>query len=139
MRGPLPSRSAGSPIGGRALKQAVTLPSSYRILIVDDNRSIHQDFQRILGGVNRADSELEELATSLLGAEPASPRIHLSLDSAYQGQEAFAAVKNAGEEGRPYSLVFMDIRMQPGWSGIETAARLLDVDDLVQIILCTAY
>ncbi len=112
---------------------------AYRVLIVDDNPSIHVDFRCILGGDKPADPELDELSASLLGIEPASPGIRLLLDSAYQGEEAFAAVRDANAEGRPYALVFMDIRMQPGWSGVDTAARLLDIDGLVHIILCTAY
>lgn len=112
---------------------------SYRILVVDDNRSIHEDFRRILGVASQVDPELDELATSLLGVEAAPPGIRWLLDSAYQGEEGFAAVERANQEGRPYALVFMDIRMQPGWSGVETAARLLDADGLVHIILCTGH
>jgi two-component system NtrC family sensor kinase len=117
----------------------VSAVGSYRILIVDDNRSIHVDFHRILGGEKPVDPELDELATSLLGALAAPPSLRCRLDSAYQGEEALAAVERANEEGRPYALVFMDIRMQPGWSGVETAARVLEADGLVHIILCTGH
>jgi two-component system NtrC family sensor kinase len=113
--------------------------NSYRILVVDDNPSIHADFQRILGSANLADSELDELAASLFGIESSLPGIRLLLDSVYQGEEAFAAVEKANEQERPYALVFMDIRMQPGWNGVETAARLFDIDEFVQIVLCSAY
>lgn len=131
-----PAARGGEPIGRAAEPPR---EGSYRILIVDDNRSIHEDFRSVLSGDTPADPELDDLAASLLGIESSSPGLDLRLDSAYRGEDAFAAVEKANEEGRPYALVFMDVRMQPGWSGAETAARLLEIDDVVHIILCTAY
>ena len=61
------------------------------------------------------------------------------LDSAYQGQEGFEMVKGALAENRPYALAFVDVRMPPGWDGIETIARIWEVDPELQIVVCTAY
>ena len=43
------------------------------------------------------------------------------------------------EQGRPYSVAFVDMRMPPGWDGIETIARLWQADPDLQIVICTAY
>jgi two-component system cell cycle sensor histidine kinase/response regulator CckA len=61
------------------------------------------------------------------------------LDSAYQGQEALEKVKQALAEGRPYAMAFVDVRMPPGWDGIETIARIWEVDPELQVVVCTAY
>ena len=61
------------------------------------------------------------------------------LDSAYQGQEGLEMVKQALAENRPYALAFVDVRMPPGWDGIETIARIWEVDPELQIVVCTAY
>src|SRR5690606_27038348 len=42
-------------------------------------------------------------------------------------------------EGRPFSMAFVDMRMPPGWDGIETIARIWSVDPRIQIVICTAY
>jgi PAS domain S-box-containing protein len=47
--------------------------------------------------------------------------------------------KKALEEGRPYAMAFVDIRMPPGWDGVETTQNLWGVDPGVQVVLCTAY
>jgi signal transduction histidine kinase len=65
--------------------------------------------------------------------------VRFELDSAYQGQEGFEMVRRAVAEGRPYAMAFMDVRMPPGWDGIETTARIWEVDPEMQIVICTAY
>ena len=99
-----------------------------RILIVDDNRAIHKDFQKILGGSGPVSSELEELEANLFGHRSATPLQPFFIDSAYQGEEAAALVRRALDTGRPYALAFIDVRMPPGWDGIETAQHLWEID-----------
>jgi two-component system, sensor histidine kinase and response regulator len=110
-----------------------------RILIVDDNRSIHGDFRKILAGEVASD-KARAVEEALFG-EPAGalPDIRFHLDSAYQGKEGFEMVQRAREQGRPYAMAFMDVRMPPGWDGIETTARIFEVDPEVQVVICTAY
>lgn len=110
-----------------------------RILIVDDNPSIHEDFKKIL-----ADESPDEEALAMeevLFGKPAeiNNRVRFELSSAYQGKEGFDLVKQALDENRPYAMVFMDVRMPPGWDGIETTARIWEVDPAIQIVICTAY
>ncbi len=61
------------------------------------------------------------------------------IDSAAQGREALELVQRSGREGRPYALAFVDIRMPPGWGGIETIERLWGEDPDLQIVICSAY
>jgi len=109
-----------------------------RILIIDDTPSIHEDFFRILGPDSESVLSLACSEEALFGtAQPARPTF--SLDSAYQGQEALKLVERALAEGRPYAMAFTDMRMPPGWDGLQTIEQLWRVDPRLQIALCTAY
>jgi diguanylate cyclase (GGDEF)-like protein len=45
----------------------------------------------------------------------------------------------ARNEGRPYAVAFVDMRMPPGWDGLETIERLWKEDAGLQVVICTAY
>jgi len=113
-----------------------------RILIVDDNEDIHRDFRRILAPSmsTQAVSELNGLEASLLGNPQAAAKPPgFELTSAFQGAEALAKVRKSLENGAPYALAFVDVRMPPGWDGIETLTQLWREDPRLQAVLCSAY
>ena len=114
-----------------------------RILIVDDNPSIHEDFRKILGVKTAAQSHLEDVESALFGdkktTEVAAERNGFRIDSAHQGQEAFEKVKKAVADGDPYVLAFVDVRMPPGWDGIETLENIWRAAPELQAVICTAY
>jgi predicted signal transduction protein with EAL and GGDEF domain len=110
-----------------------------RILIVDDNRAIHDDFRKILGRTAGGRDELNALDAELFGTVTESPDEGFELDSAYQGEEAIEKVRRARVQGRGYAVLFVDVRMPPGLDGIETTVRLLREDPEVGIVICSAY
>ncbi|RPI61607.1 MAG: diguanylate cyclase, partial [Lysobacterales bacterium] len=110
-----------------------------RVLIVDDNRAIHDDFRKILGRATGSSDELKALDAELFGTAPESSYEGFLLDSAYQGEEAIEKVSRAHAEGRGYALLFVDVRMPPGLDGIATTVRLLREDPDVGIVICSAY
>jgi PAS domain S-box-containing protein len=111
-----------------------------RILIVDDNPSIHEDFRKILCPANADTAVVNEMEAALFGdAAEAQDQTAFELDSAFQGQEALAMVKQSLAENRPYAMAFVDVRMPPGWDGVETVARIWEVDYALQVVICTAY
>jgi two-component system NtrC family sensor kinase len=120
----------------------MSMPASpqRRILIIDDNPSIHQDFQKILSTATSSTS-LDALETMLFGAPQARSggAYSFEVDSASQGEEGIRRVQEAAREGRPYSLAFVDIRMPPGIDGVETTAQLWKADEDLQVVLCSAY
>ncbi|WP_207866706.1 EAL domain-containing protein [Pseudomonas sp. 58(2021)] len=109
-----------------------------RILIVDDTPAIHADFRKILAPETGGEADLSGLEQTLFGTRQAT-HLTFQLDSAYQGQEALKLVQHALDEGQPYALAFTDMRMPPGWDGLETIEKLWEVDPNLQIALCTAY
>jgi predicted signal transduction protein with EAL and GGDEF domain len=121
-----------------ALTAALVQPNR-RILIVDDNRAIHDDFRKILGRSNAERDELNALDAELFGTSAESQEEAFELHSAYQGEEAIEKVRLARAEDRGYAVLFVDVRMPPGLDGIETTARLLREDPDVGIVICSAY
>jgi two-component system NtrC family sensor kinase len=115
-----------------------TMTASRRILLIDDMPSIHADFRKVLAPAGELPAYARAEA-ALFGTElpPAAPRFEL--DSAHQGQEGLARLCEALDAGRPYALAFVDMRMPPGWDGVETIERLWQRDPRLQVVICTAY
>lgn len=95
----------------------------------------------MLSGSNAEQQALANEAAALFGEEKKSSvySLNFTVDSAYQGQEAFDLVSSAVDAGRRYALAFVDIRMPPGWDGIETVEQLWKIDPALHVIVCTAY
>lgn len=122
------------------MSQKAMLESNHRILIVDDNRAIHDDLRKILVGNSNDNQELLSDESFLFEA-PVSHIVQtqFEIDSAYQGQESLSLVEESLSRGKPYALAFVDVRMPPGWDGVETIVRLWGVDPNLQIVICTAF
>jgi diguanylate cyclase len=111
---------------------------AYRVLIVDDNQAIHEDLRKILTGEGAGSAELmgdEELLFRKVEVRGG----RFEVDSAYQGRDGLAMVDRAVAEGRPYALAFVDVRMPPGWDGVETIVQLWKAYSDLQVVICTAY
>ena len=111
---------------------------THRLLMIDDNPSIHEDYRKILGGTD--DNRLSAAEAALFGeAAPELQRPTFEVDSALQGREGVDRARQALSEGRPYSVAFVDMRMPPGWDGVETIENLWKVDPEIQVVVCSAY
>lgn len=118
------------------------LRTKYRILLVDDNPSIHEDIRATLK--TRDDDHLASMESELFGesapkAGPGGDDVAFDVQSALQGQQALAMVEEAMRCGQPFSMAFVDVRMPPGWNGIETIQHLWRVDPDLEVVICTAY
>jgi two-component system NtrC family sensor kinase len=116
----------------------MTKPS--RILLVDDTHAIHDDLRKVLGCVEEDARTVafDALDAELFGSAPQA-EVALRCDSAYQGEQAFELVKRACADADPYSVAIVDMRMPPGWDGLETIRHLWSVDPELQVIICTAH
>jgi two-component system sensor histidine kinase/response regulator len=114
-----------------------------RVLVIDDNPAIHADVRKILcPEVSDTAASLDALENELLGgdaARNARPRANFSVDDAHQGREGLELVRKAIAAGQPYAMAFVDVRMPPGWDGVETTLELWRVAPDLQIVICTAY
>lgn len=115
-----------------------------RVLVIDDEDSVRDSFGFALGQTAPRSQKLEDLASDLFDDDiPSRPTstyasIEFELDVASTGREGFAKVEKALAEGRPYAVLFVDMRM-PGWNGLETVEHVRRVDPRCEIIFVTAY
>jgi diguanylate cyclase (GGDEF)-like protein len=122
--------------------------NDFKILIIDDNPAIHLDFQKILK-MRESTTALHKLNQLIYGDEPeedlkkpesdATDIPHFQIDCASQGKEGIQHIQQALDQGKPYALAFVDIRMPPGLDGIETIKCIWALDTEIQIVICTAY
>jgi putative nucleotidyltransferase with HDIG domain len=93
--------------------------NSVRILVVDDEPAILSLYQETL--------QLES-----------NPN-HFDLTLCSQAEEALDAFRTAVEEGKPFAVTFLDLRMPPGPDGIWLAERIRALDPYTEIVMVTGY
>src|SRR5690606_1417147 len=141
------ARPRGTEVGGGLRRRTMATSSTFRryidpnprVLIVDDNRAIHEDFRKTLGASVAEHDELAALEAELFGASKTVDADVFELTSAYQGEEALDLVRQARDQGEPFALAFVDVRMPPGLDGVATTERLLEQDPDINIVICSAY
>lgn len=113
-----------------------------RVLIIDDTETIHADIRKILSPPAN-DRVLDDLESKLFGDpspdETPANKTLFKLDSAMQGEEGLQKVQTALDENAPYCMAFVDMRMPPGWDGLQTIEAIWKIDPDIQIAICTAY
>jgi diguanylate cyclase len=116
-----------------------------RLLIVDDDPGLHEDYVRCLAPAEPDGGDLRAARDALFGpgSSPAPDRgsgeVRFELVHAYAGAAALQLVRQGLENGEHCSVAFVDMRMPPGWNGVETIRQLWAVDPAVQVVLCTAF
>jgi signal transduction histidine kinase/AmiR/NasT family two-component response regulator len=110
-----------------------------RILIVDDQQSIHDDFRKILGAGDAA--KASSARSAFLGAAQTAtssgPGFRLSF--ADQGERGVQLLEEAFQRGERQAMAFVDVRMPPGLDGLQTIQGLWRVDPALEVVICTAY
>ena len=94
----------------------------FRILVVDDESTILDLYQRILGPSNPL---------------PFLPNFEITCCS--QGDDAVNSVKCSTEENAPYAVAFLDLNMPPGPDGRWTAKQIHRLDPSINIVVVTGY
>ena len=125
-------------------REFIGMKNRQRILLVDDDESIHEDIESVLSiNKNNSDMELRQMEDDLFGSSTIEPEVLsetiYDIDHAYQGEEAIQMVDDAQKAGDPYSLVFMDVRLPPGMDGIEAIQRIWEDHPYTEMVICTAF
>ncbi len=127
----------------RELKETVMENTNLRIIVIDDNAAIHQDFLKTLGKNEPSNEkkQLTKMEDEFFGNQKQESTLlpKFEIDTASQGQEGVKKIEEALKINRPYALAFVDIRMPPGWDGIETIKHIWKLDDSIQVVICSAY
>lgn len=133
-----------------------------RILIVDDEEDVRKAYRSILRPQAETD-DIDEIAASLFDGDDENrfdsddiaaffqddgtemiveaelQTGAYQIDEAAQGSDAVEMIRTAVQEKRPYSLMFLDIRMPPGIDGVQAAREIRALDPNVEIVIMTAY
>ena len=98
---------------------------NHRILVIDDNSAIHDDIRKILALPKPSSGSLADEEALLFGeSHERGNSAFFEIDSALQGQEGLELVQKSLLVEKPYALAFVDVRMPPGWDGVETITRI---------------
>jgi len=116
-----------------------------RVLIIDDEEIVRDSIRGILNPSSLDESELEDAVSDLFDEEePLSTKSSklfgptFDIEEASNGVNGLEKVKNALAAGKPFQVIFLDMRM-PGWDGLRTCVEIRKVDPKVQIYFVTAY
>lgn len=121
-----------------------------RVLIIDDQKSIHEDYNKILSQRKKT-TQTDELLDQLLSddssdssSEVEQPKINTDfiecqITSAFQGQEGLKKIEDSIKNNQPYHIAFVDMRMPPGWDGLKTIQEIWKIDSKIQTVICTAF
>ena len=119
--------------------------SGNRILVCDDEELLLEMYRDILcpgaQGAGEPTSELERLKARLFpdAKKEEPPEMAYEVTFCRQAEEAVDAVRQAVEAEKPFSVVFMDVRMPPGPDGVWAAEEIRALDPNVQIVMVTGY
>jgi two-component system, NtrC family, sensor kinase len=117
------------------------------VLVIDDEEIVRDNIEEILlprkaspesVSVDLAASVLFDAPTDSLLAPRSSNIPNFTVHKASNGMEGLELVKKSVKEGRPYAVIFLDMRM-PGWDGMETAEQIRKYDSKAEIIFVTAF
>ncbi|MGB0372751.1 MAG: response regulator [Opitutales bacterium] len=132
-------------VGGPNARRQMTR----RVLLIDDTESVLNDYRRILCPP-KADSGLDSLEDFLFegdetdsagkaDSESEKQEYNFEIETATQGEQGYELAVKARERGEPFQLAFVDMRMPPGWDGLQTIQALVRVDPEMQFVISTAY
>ncbi|MCF7989790.1 MAG: PAS domain S-box protein [Thiohalocapsa sp.] len=110
--------------------------SPARVLVIDDDAELLRTYGNIL---NPRRSAAVGLAQLLEGDGGAPARSEFEVGFASSGQAGQEMALEAIDQGRPYALAFVDMRMPLAWDGLQTAEALRNVDPSIFLVIATAH
>ena len=102
------------------------------VLVIDDEEMVRDNIEEILTPRKvSAESHSVDLAASILFDTVVQPVVaprtsnipNFIVHKASNGMEGVDLVKKSVKNGKPYAVIFLDMRM-PGWDGMETAEQI---------------
>lgn len=115
---------------------------SIRILIADDDEHILECYQEAfnesdpsdnLRTLDALDAELFDQETDIVDA----PKFDVV--ACKQGDDAISLAREAANDGHPFDVVILDVRMPPGIDGVEAGSQIRELDPDVEIVFVTGF
>jgi len=115
---------------------------SIRVLIADDDERILECYREAFGSAEATEHmrALDALDAELFDADTDSENVpNFEVVSCSQGQDAINAAREATNDGQPFDVVILDVRMPPGIDGVEAGSRIRELDPDVEIVFVTGF
>ena len=113
-----------------------------RVLIADDDEHILEAYREAFSDT---ESTQEMRALDALAAELFEPsdvtddEPHFDVVACSQGNDAIDLAKQAANDGHPFDVVILDVRMPPGIDGVEAGSQIRELDPDVEIVIVTGF
>lgn len=113
-----------------------------RVLVVDDDENILRCYEEAFSvpnqtGVMRTLDTLDEELFDVDAQVSDAPLFDIVACS--QGEDAVSLAAEASNDGNPFDVVILDVRMPPGIDGVEAGSAIRAMDSEVDIIFVSGY
>ena len=113
-----------------------------RVLIADDDEHILECYREAFEESEQTDhvQMVDALAAELFDPETDiedAPKFKVV--ACNQGDDAISLATAAADEGHPFDVIILDVRMPPGIDGVEAGSQIRKLDPDVQIIFVTGF
>lgn len=116
--------------------------TSIRVLIADDDEHILDCYREAFGKTESTNcmKALDELEAELFELEASvSSEPEFEVVACSQGEEAISLAREAAQDGHPFDVVILDVRMPPGIDGVEAGSRIRKIDPDIEIVFVTGF
>ncbi len=113
-----------------------------RVLIADDDEYILQAYREAFSDTESTQEmrALDALAAELFeSSHIADDEPHFDVVACSQGNDAIDLAKRAANDGQPFDVVILDVRMPPGIDGVEAGCQIRELDPDVEIVFVTGF
>jgi CheY-like chemotaxis protein len=113
-----------------------------RVLIADDDEHILECYREAFGESEATDylqalNALDEELFDTVGDIDAAPVFDIVACS--QGNDAIDLAEKASNDGHPFDVVILDVRMPPGIDGVEAGSQIRKMDPDVEIVFVSGF
>ena len=113
-----------------------------RVLVADDDELVLDCYRNAFneGEPSSHEETIVELEAELFDAvedTPEQPKFEIV--ACTQGDDAISLAREAANDGAPFDVVILDVRMPPGIDGVETGSRIRAFDAEVEIIFVSGF
>ena len=113
-----------------------------RVLIADDDEHILECYREAFGETQQTDHvrTVDALAAELFDPEidvEDAPKFEVV--ACNQGGDAISLATEAADEGHPFDVIILDVRMPPGIDGVEAGSQIRKLDPEVQIVFVSGF
>ncbi|MFQ6005569.1 MAG: response regulator [Woeseia sp.] len=113
-----------------------------RVLIADDDETVLECYREAFGESEPTDhiQTVDALAAELFDPETDSgDAAQFDVVACNQGDDAISLASKAADEGQPFDVVILDVRMPPGIDGVEAGSQIRKLDPEVEIVFVTGF